>query len=294
MAKRMSEQIKDWRGQADVPWVVHQARLDQMMLPFGEAAIDAAAPTTGEAVLDIGCGTGATTAQIFDRVGATGRVTGIDISEAMIARARETYGLSSRATFHVADAEQAELSPHPVELIFSRFGVMFFTNPVRAFSRLRQSLSPSGRLAFICWREAGANDWIRLPMGAIRRILPAPPPPPPADAPGPFSFGDRHRVATILQQAGFTDITFQPFDHEIMFGEGDTPEAAIDDAVQMAFDIGPLSRALANESDDVRQQASAAVREAFAHKLRGSAVFINGAAWIVTARNGGDPSAACD
>ncbi len=237
-------------------------------------------------MLDIGCGTGATTAQLFDRVGVTGRVTGIDISEAMIARARETYGFSSRATFLVADAQEANLASHSVDLIFSRFGVMFFNDPVRTFSRLRQTLCRSGRLAFVCWREASANDWIRLPMGAIQAIVPAAPPPP-ADAPGPFSFGDRNRVEAILQQSGFDDIRCKPFDHEIMFGEGETPDAAIDDAVQMAFDVGPLSRALANESDGIREKASAAVREAFAGKVQGASVFINGAAWVVTARNGG-------
>lgn len=258
-----------------------------MMQPFGDAAIEVAAPGAGETALDVGCGTGATAAQLFGRVGVTGQVTGIDISEAMIARARDTYGLTSRASFIVADAETADLPTDPVDLIFSRFGVMFFRDPVATFSRLRQTLDTSGRLTFVCWREAAANDWVRLPMGALKTVLAELPPPPPADAPGPFSFGDRNRVEAILQHAGFADIALEPFDHEITFGEGETPEAAIEDAVQMAFDVGPLSRALANESEDTICKASAAAREAFARKARSSSVVIDGAAWIVSARNGG-------
>ncbi|MXP25584.1 methyltransferase domain-containing protein [Altererythrobacter indicus] len=262
-----------------------------MMQPFGDAAIKAAAPIGGETVLDIGCGTGATTAQLFDRVGVTGQVTGVDISEAMIARARETYGLTSRASFLVADAQTADLPTHQADLVFSRFGIMFFNDPVQAFTHLRQALAPSGRLAFVCWREAAVNDWGRLPMGAISGILPEMPPPPPMDAPGPFAFGDRSRVEAILQQSGFDDVAFQPFDHEIVFGQGRTPEAAIEDAVQMAFDVGPLSRVLAGESDEIRRQARIAVRTAFARKVRGASVVIDGAAWIVTARAGNSTGA---
>ena len=121
-------------------------------------------------------------------------------------------------------------------------------------------------------------------MGAIKGIVPPTPPPDP-EAPGPFSFGDQGRVARILTAAGFTDIAIAPFDASIPFGEGGTRDAAIDDAVELAFEVGPLSRALADQPDDIRARASAAVRAAFAGLPCERSVMIDGAAWIVMARN---------
>jgi hypothetical protein len=121
-------------------------------------------------------------------------------------------------------------------------------------------------------------------MGAIKGIVPPTAPPDP-EAPGPFSFGDRGRVARILTAAGFTDIAIAPFDASIPFGEGGTRDAAIDDAVQMAVEVGPLSRVLADQPDDIRARASAAVRAAFAVRPGERSVMIGGAAWIVMARN---------
>lgn len=144
--------------------------------------------------------------------------------------------------------------------------------------------SPAVWVAVACWRDAAKNDWVRLPKGAIKDIVPPSVSPDP-EAPGPFSFGDRERVARILAAAGFSEIAFAPFDRSIPFGQGATREAAIEDAVQMAFEVGPLSRALVDESVDVRQRASQAVQKAFARHADGRTVTIKGAAWIVTARN---------
>ena len=121
-------------------------------------------------------------------------------------------------------------------------------------------------------------------MGAIKGIVPPTAPPDP-EAPGPFSFGDRRRVTHILTTAGFIDIAIAPFDASIPFGEGGTRDAAIDDAVKMAFEIGPLSRALADQPDDIRARALAAVRAAFAGRPGERSVMVDGAAWIVMARN---------
>jgi len=149
---------------------------------------------------------------------------------------------------------------------------------------MRCALRPGGRVAFVCWRGVAENDWVRLPLGAIKDIVPLPAPHGP-EAPGPFSFGDRGRVTRILTAAGFTDIAFTPFDASIPFGEGDTRDAAIDDAVKMAFEGGPLSLALADQPDDIRARAWAAVRAAFAGHPGERSVMIDGAAWIVMARN---------
>ncbi|WP_069267333.1 class I SAM-dependent methyltransferase [Paraburkholderia nodosa] len=284
MAEQSADRAGDWKGQSGERWVANQARLDAMVAVFGEAAIEAAAPATGERVLDIGCGAGASSLALAARVGAGGQVLGVDISEPLIGRARALAQRDTPALFLVADASSAELPEGAFDILFSRFGVMFFDNPIAAFAHMRRALRPGGRVAFVCWRGAAENDWVRLPMGALKGIVPPSVLPDP-EAPGPFSFGDRGRVARILTAAGFTDIAIAPFDASVPFGEGGTRDAAIDDAVKMTLEVGPLSRALADQPDDIRARASAAVRAAFAGLPGERSVMINGAAWIVMARN---------
>ncbi|MEM5448609.1 MULTISPECIES: class I SAM-dependent methyltransferase [Paraburkholderia] len=284
MAEQSADRAGDWKGQSGERWVANQARLDAMVAVFGQAAIEAAAPATGERVLDIGCGAGASSLALAARVGAGGQVLGVDISEPLIGRARALAQRDTPALFLVADASSAELPEGAFDILFSRFGVMFFDNPIAAFAHMRRALRPGGRVAFVCWRGAAENDWVRLPMGALKGIVPPSALPDP-EAPGPFSFGDRGRVARILTAAGFTDIAIAPFDASVPFGEGGTRDAAIDDAVKMTLEVGPLSRALADQPDDIRARASAAVRAAFAGLPGERSVMINGAAWIVMARN---------
>lgn len=284
MPAQNAYRVTEWNGAVGDRWVAHQARLDAMLTVFGDAALRAADPKPGDCVLDVGCGAGASTLALAERVGDAGYVLGLDISEALVRQAQAL--VRPGIDFSVADAADAPLPDAAFDLIFSRFGVMFFPDPVTAFANLRRALKPEGHLAFVCWREAAANDWVRLPIGAIKGIVPPSEPPAP-DAPGPFSFGDPERVTRILSEAGFTQVTLAPFDHAIPFGQGDTREAAINDAVHLAFEVGPLSRALADQPDTVRERASEAVRRAFAEQPGLRSVMIEGAAWIVTANNSG-------
>jgi SAM-dependent methyltransferase len=284
MTEQNAYQVADWNGQSGEYWVANQARLDAMMAVFGRAAIEAAAPATGERVLDVGCGAGASSLDLAARVGPDGQVLGVDISEPLIGRARALAPQDTPALFQVADASSAELPEGAFDILFSRFGVMFFDDPTAAFANMRRALQPGGRVAFVCWRGIAENDWVRLPMGAIKGIL-APTAPPDPEAPGPFSFSDRERVTRILTAAGFTDIAITPFDASIPFGEGETRSEAVDDAVKMAFEGGPLSRVLANQPEDIRALAWTAVRAAFAGLPGERSVMIDGAAWIVMARN---------
>ncbi|WCK05466.1 class I SAM-dependent methyltransferase [Agrobacterium tumefaciens] len=284
MAEKNVYQVADWNGQSGERWLAYQARLDAMMAVFGQAAIEAAAPATGERVLDVGCGAGATSLDLAGRVGAGGHVLGVDISEPLIERARSLAPQDTPALFQVADASSMELPEGAFDILFSRFGVMFFDDPTGAFAHMRRALKPGGRVAFVCWRSMAENDWVRLPMGAMKGIL-QPTAPPDPEAPGPFSFGDQGRVTHILTEAGFTDVALSPFDASLPFGKGETRDAALDNAVKMTLEVGPLARALADQPDDIRARASAAVRAAFADRPGERSVMIDGAAWIVTARN---------
>ncbi len=273
----------DWNGDSGTRWAANLARLDVMLEDFGKAAIMAANAQPGYHILDIGCGSGTSTFPLAEQVGPRGHVLGVDISEQLVEIARAAAPADAPVEFRCADAATAPLPAGSYDLLFSRFGVMFFDDPVAAFTHMRRGLKPGGRLAFVCWRGAQDNDWVRLPMAAIRDIVePAPADP---NAPGPFAFGDRQRLADILAAAGFTAIDIAPFDTTISYGRGATREEAIDDALDMGFQVGPLSRALADQPDDVRARAAAAVRAAFAKQPGEASVLIDGAAWIVTARN---------
>jgi SAM-dependent methyltransferase len=273
----------DWNGDSGDRWAANLTRLDLMLEDFGSAAIAAADAQPGEQILDIGCGSGTSTFTLAQQVGPAGHVLGVDISEQLVEIARAAVPDGAPVAFRCADAATAALPRGRFDILFSRFGVMFFDDPVAAFRHMRAALKPGGRMAFICWRGAQENDWVRLPMAAIRDIVqPAPSDP---DAPGPFAFGDRQRLADILAAAGFTAIDIAPFDTTLSYGRGATREAAIDDALDMAFQVGPLSRALADQPDAVRASASDAVRAAFAGRPGETSVLIDGAAWIVTARN---------
>ncbi|AVS65046.1 SAM-dependent methyltransferase [Paracidovorax avenae] len=289
MEPQNAQQIADWNGPSGERWIVNQARLDSMLAEFGQAAIDAAAPVAGERVLDIGCGTGTTSFALAALVGAQGRVLGVDVSVPLIERARALAPPDETVQFQVADASSAELPDGAFDLLFSRFGVMFFDDPARAFAHLRRALKPGGRVALVCWRRAAENEWVRLPMAAIEGLVPSTVPSA-AEAPGPFSFADQGRVLRILTTAGFAEIALAPLDASIPFGQGEARDAALDDAVRLAVDAGPLARVLAEQPDDIRVQAAAAVRTAFAALPVGQSVMTGGAAWIVTARNPLHPS----
>ena len=273
----------DWNGDSGIRWAANLARLDLMLEDFGNAAIAAANAQPGELVLDAGCGSGTSSFALARQVAPDGHILGLDISGQLVEIARAAAPANAPVEFCCADAATAPLPAGGFDLLFSRFGVMFFDDPVAAFTHMRRALKPGGRLAFVCWRGAQENDWVRLPMAAIRDIV-APVPVDP-DAPGPFAFGDRQRLSDIIAAAGFTAIDIAPFNTTISYGRGATREEAVDDALDMAFQVGPLSRALADQPEELRAQAAIAVRAAFAKRPGDRSILIDGAAWIVTAQN---------
>ncbi len=275
-----SEQIEFWNGDAGKRWVTQQVRLDAMLGEISAAALKNANAKPGEHVLDVGCGCGDTSLKLAEAVGANGRVVGLDISEPMLAQAKSRASAQKLpVSFVHADAAEHRFEAAHFDLLFSRFGVMFFTDPDSTFLNLRKALKPNGRAAFVCWRDARDNEWVRVPVGAARPHVPPQPQFGPED-PGPFSFGNPGRVRRILAGAGFDVITMKPFDTPMSMG------ATLDDAVAHLQEFGPVSRLLKDVTPIQREAAVAAIREAMAPYAKTLPVRLNGAVWLVTAKCG--------
>lgn len=273
-------QIDYWNQQSGPKWVKQQAELDGFLESIGRTAMDRLDSLSGARVIDVGCGCGATTLLLAERVGARGSVLGVDISAPMLARARERARDLANVRFLQADAQTHGFAAATADALFSRFGVMFFADPRAAFANLRRAVRPGGALAFICWQEIGKNPWCLLPLMAVGRHVQLPPPPAPGE-PGPFAFADAARVSGVLEGAGWTRVQLDPF--ETTLGLGAT--GSLDDAVQFAMDVGPASRLLADVASDVKSRVRDSIRDALSPFARPDGVLLTGNCWIVTARN---------
>lgn len=276
-----SEQIAEWNGALGQRWVAMQREIDRIVVPFGDAALKVAAPQPGERVIDIGCGCGDTSIEIARIVGEGGAVLGIDVSQPMleVARSRGAQANCAHLAFREGDASEAEL-PANTDLLFSRFGVMFFGQPSQALRHLRMSLRPGGRCVFVCWRAPRDNAWAMTPLSAAREAIGVTPAPADPDAPGPFAFADEQRLRTILSGAGFGAIGVQRFDAALSLGA--TPRSAAEGVVQ----IGPVSRLVREVGVEHLPTVLDAVERALtALAAPDGHVRLNGSSWIVSATN---------
>ena len=271
-----AEQAELWNGRLGMAWVNVEDYIDGMMAPLSTVALEAVNAKPSDRIIDIGCGCGTTSFSL----GATGAaVWGVDISTAMIDRANEKDNAAGNVAFSVGDAaSQQYTADHTV--VFSRFGVMFFADSVKAFANIRSALVPGGRLVFLCWQPPAANPWLSIAGAALQPFQPADAPPPDPEAPGPFRFGVPEDTRKVLSSAGFANIAMQPVVKDLHLGD------TIDEVMRFQSNVGPLSSLLETLDESRHAQATAAVRDAFAAKADSKGINLEAATWLVTATNG--------
>jgi SAM-dependent methyltransferase len=274
-------QAEQWNSGEDVAhWIVNQARYDHMNEPFTALILDAADLRSGSDVLDVGCGCGGTTLAAA-RLIAPGQVVGIDLSAPMLARARagaEATGLGN-TVFEQGDAQVHPLEQNGFDAVISRFGIMFFADPVAAFANIRSATRPGGRLAFACWQPLAENQWLLVPRTAMAEHVPPPADFGSSDRPGMFAFADPDRVRQILTAAGWRDIEITSEHVSILYAGG----GSMADAVGF-LRTGSMGRTmLAGADADTVGHAMASVRAAFAAYADADGVHLGAAVWLVRA-----------
>ncbi len=268
-----------WNETMGPTWGRYHKVLNAQLQAFGYAAMDRASLAEGERVIDVGCGTGETSMELGRRVGAKGSILGVDLSLPLLSIAREALAQTSlhHVRFEHADASSFSYED-AADVIFSRFGVMFFDNPLGAFTHLRHKLRSGGRLSMAVWRAAEHNPWMVVPLMAVAQHVTIAPPVP--NAPGPLAFADRDRVTAILEGAGFHHVAFDALDMPMAVGGATT----LEETVEFLTSIGPAARALREAPREVIPAAKASMHEALAPFLTPAGVLLQGSVWLVTAR----------
>lgn len=272
------EQDEYWNAAAvAMHWVEFQDRYDALLAPLDRHLLGAAEISRRDHVLDVGCGCGATT-RAAARTARAGDALGLDLSEAMLARARaaaERDGLTN-VDFVRGDAQVHEFGGATFDVAISRFGVMFFADPVAAFANVARGVRDGGRLAFLCWQDLLRNDWVLVPGSAAATVVPPPEPGGP-DEPGPFSLADSDQVRGILSAAGWRDVNVDEVREPLRVG------VDADDTVAFLRGTG-FARRLFEGVDEVSVgRALEAVRDALTAYETPDGVVLGSAAWLVSA-----------
>jgi len=271
-------QIDFWNSAAGEHWVSSQETMDRTLSVFGQLAIDALAINEASRVLDVGCGCGDTTL-VLAKTGA--QVTGVDISAPMLARAnsRKDQLQDENIEFLQADAASHRFPEQYFDAVYSRFGVMFFDDPVSAFLNIRRSMKAGAKLSFVCWQPAAQNQWMRVPVSAALAHIEAPPTPS-AGTPGPFAFGDEQHTRSLLTAAGFADISLLPENKPMRFLIN--PRQTLG---QQFAEMGPLGRLLQTAPNTLKQQVIDSITAVLQDFIEGDYVVMDGAVWRVAASN---------
>jgi SAM-dependent methyltransferase len=269
-----------WNTVAGPRWVGLGGFVERRAHAITDLLVARAGAAAGESVLEIGCGTGAATVLFAEAVGERGRVVGVDISEPMLAGARQRVANSGVRNISLlqADAQVHHFEPDRFDLIASHFGVMFFADPIAAFGNLLPVARPGGRLCFVCWGPLEDNKHWLIPYEVASRHL-GPPAPKPPHMPGPMAFSDPGYVRSILEAAGFADVEISRETPAII---GSTPE----EEAEHACIIAPAGRLIDEKKPDdtVRETIKREMVEAFAAYARGGPMLLPSTVFLVTAR----------
>jgi ubiquinone/menaquinone biosynthesis C-methylase UbiE len=270
-----------WSGKGGDIWVERQNAMDTMLSPLGEAALNKLNFNEEENVLDIGCGCGNTTLNIAKRIGPSGNVTGLDISEPMLKRAKESVVEMSitNTSFKCVDVQTEDLGDQIYSAAFSRFGVMFFEDSIAAFKNINKSLISGGYLSFVCWQSPAVNPWQSLFIQEVKKFLDLPSPPP--RSPGPFAFMESEYVSSILEESKFQDITIEGHEAEVNMFSG----RSLSDSVKDYISINPVVTQMLKESSEnqIAEIVNSGI-EAFSPYYSEKGLIFPSATWLVTAR----------
>jgi SAM-dependent methyltransferase len=277
------EQLEYWNGEAGERWAKDDATMERLLRPVTEALLDHARIKDSTSALDVGCGGGSQSILLGQSLGPDARVLGVDISAPMLKVAAGKTGQlpadCAAVEFLQADVSSHQFAADSFDLVFSRFGVMFFDDPVAAFSNIRTALRANSRVAFCCWQSLKDNDWTFIPFQAAMQHVPAPQKTDP-HAPGPFAFADPERVRGILQRAGFGEIALYSFNSTLRFSEADTFEQSVRDLAT----VGPVARLLADQPDEILESVFLSMEQVLQPFYSDGALCMSSSFWFVTAR----------
>lgn len=272
-----NEQAEFW-AQLAPTWIELEDRLELVGGPPGRAAMDRLNLAAGQRVVDLGCGTGQTTLELASRVAPDGEVLGVDIADEMLAHARaRAAGLGiTNVDFIHADVQVHNLGQGRFDAAYSRFGVMFFADPVAAFANIHKALRPGGLLSFVSWQSVFDNEWMLIPGAAVASVTGSPPQMPDPEEPGPFSLADPHRIRSVLGAARFQRVEVTPHNDLVVTTEEQIPEVAM-----TSIRVGAAREALKDADDDTRARAVVAVEDALRSRLKDGEVRASRGVWLV-------------
>ena len=266
----------EWEGRVGRTWAAEWQRTDRSFAALTERLLGAATGAAIAQALDIGCGAGEVSLALA-RANPDAQVVGVDVSNELLAAARVRGADLPNIAFELGDAARWTRAGFAPDLLVSRHGVMFFPDPVAAFTHLARLAAAGARLAFTCFRDPTENAWASGLTALLPSGLGAPPPP---GEPGPFAFADKARVKRILAEAGWRDAAFEAIDFPYVAGGGDDP---VEDALSYFLAIGPAARAAAQMENGERAQFIERVRAFLHDHLEDGRVALQAGAWLVTA-----------